>query len=85
MAMDVEWLEEKVLLRKLDATEIELLKGLVKVAEYAPGEHIMEQGKSGGVLYMLRSGVADITCNGNGHDMRVATAREASLFGEMSF
>jgi len=85
MAMDVEWLEEKVLLRKLDATEVALIKDLVKVTEYAPGEHIMEQGKSGGVLYMLRSGVADITCHGDGHDMRVATAREASLFGEMSF
>jgi len=85
MTMDVKWLEEKVLLRKLDEAEVGLLKTLVKVAEYAPGEHIMEQGKSGGILYMLRSGVADITCHGDGHDMRVATAREASLFGEMSF
>jgi len=85
MAMDVKWLEEKVLLRKLDTAEIALLKELVKVTEYAPGEQIMEQGKPGGVLYMLYSGVADITCHGNGHDMRVATAREASLFGEMSF
>ena len=85
MAMDVKWLEEKVLLRKLDAAEVALLQDLVEVKEYAPGEKIMEQGKSSGVLYMLRSGVADITCSGNGADMRVATAREASLFGEMSF
>lgn len=85
MVMDVKWLEEKVLLCKLNTTEVALLKGLLKVTEYAPSEQIMEQGTSGGVLYILRSGVADITCNSNGHDMRVATAREASLFGEMSF
>jgi len=85
MAIDVNWLEEKVLLRKLDATEIELLQELVQVSKYEAGEQVMEQGKAGGVLYMLRSGVADITCNGNGNDMRVATARETSLFGEMSF
>jgi len=85
MTLDINWLEEKVLLRKLDAEEIALLENLVQITKYAAGEKIMEQGQSGGVLYMLRSGVADITCSANGADMRVATAREASLFGEMSF
>jgi len=85
MTVDIKWLEEKVLLRKLDTAEVTLLQKLLQVTEYAAGEKIMEQGQTGGVLYLLHSGVADITCQANGHEMRVATAREASLFGEMSF
>ena len=85
MAIDINWLEEKVLLRKLDDAETQLLNELLDVSSYEAGAKIVEQGKPGGVLYLLRSGVADITCDSNGHDMRVATAREASLFGEMSF
>jgi len=41
MAIDVNWLEEKVLLRKLDATEIELLQELVQVSKYEAGEQVM--------------------------------------------
>ncbi|MDQ6954352.1 MAG: cyclic nucleotide-binding domain-containing protein [Mariprofundaceae bacterium] len=85
MTLDTKWLEEKVLLRKLDSVEISLLQKLLQITEYAASEKIMLQGQAGGTLYLLRSGEANITCQGNDHEIRVATAHEASLFGEMSF
>ena len=85
MTIDIHWLEEKVLMRKLDDVEAQLLTDLVDISEYKAGDTIVEQGKPGGVLYVLYSGVADITCHSHGHDVRVATADETSLFGEMSF
>lgn len=86
MSVDVAWMEEKVLLRKLDREEQQLLDKLIDVAEFKAGEPIVEQGHAGGVLYLLRSGEADITVNAAGSgEVRVATAKEASMFGEMTF
>ncbi|MDX8397379.1 MAG: cyclic nucleotide-binding domain-containing protein [Mariprofundaceae bacterium] len=85
MAIDTQWLEEKAIFRKLNSDESELLTQLVSVSKYVAGDTIVEQGKPGGVLYLMRSGVADIRCFTNGSDVRVAKAEEASLFGEMSF
>jgi CRP-like cAMP-binding protein len=85
MGIDLTWMEEKVLLRKLDQGEQQLVDNLIDVAEFKAGDTIVEQGSAGGVLYLLRSGEADITVNKNGDNVRVATAKEASMFGEMTF
>jgi CRP-like cAMP-binding protein len=85
MDIDIEWLEEHVLLCKLSGEDRVLVAGLFDVASYSKGDVIVTQGTPGGELYLLRSGRADITCLSGGQSIRVAVAREASLFGEMSF
>ncbi|MDT8375319.1 MAG: cyclic nucleotide-binding domain-containing protein [Mariprofundaceae bacterium] len=85
MNIDIEWLEERVLLCKLNDEDRALVAGLFEVASYAKGDVIVAEGTAGGELYLLRSGRADITCMSGGQSIRVAVAREASLFGEMSF
>jgi len=85
MGIDKDWLEEKVLMRKMDDSEIEMLKKLVDVAEFKTGDTIMEQGNNAGILYTLRSGTAKISCSNNGEEVRLAVIDETSLFGEMSF
>jgi len=85
MGIDFNWLEEKVLLRQLDEEEKQLLENLIDVGEFEAGETILEQGEPGGVLYLLRSGEADITVNADSDRVHVATAEEGSMFGEMSF
>lgn len=85
MNIDFEWLEEHVLLCKLNDEDRALLNGLFELSNYAAGDAIVSQGEPGGELYLLRSGRADITCMSGGHTVRVAVAREAALFGEMSF
>lgn len=85
MSIDFEWLEENVLLCKLNDEDRTLLDGLFGVFNYTTGDEIISQGEPGGELYLLRSGRADITCMSGGHSIRVAVAKEAALFGEMSF
>lgn len=85
MSIDFAWIEEKVLLRKLNADECALLDSLIEISEHKAGEVIVAQGEPGGVLYLVRSGTADIECDANGAKIRVGTAGERSMFGEMTF
>ncbi len=85
MNIDTEWLEEHVLLCKLNDEDKALLDSLFEVSSYSTGDVIVAQGESDGELYLLYSGSADITCMSEGQNIRVAIARAASLFGEMSF
>ncbi len=85
MSIDVAWLEEKVLQRKLGEDEKAELAGIVESVRFRKGDVIMKEGEEGGVLYLLRSGSADIYRQINGEDQRLATVREGALFGEMTF
>ncbi|HXH71551.1 MAG TPA: cyclic nucleotide-binding domain-containing protein [Mariprofundaceae bacterium] len=85
MAIDYTWLEEKILLRKLDADERNKLGNLLVEKQCAKGEKILTQGQQGGVLYLLRSGSAEIRAESGGQEIRISTAREGALFGEMTF
>jgi len=85
MNIDHEWLEEQVLLCKLSAEDREILNGLIEVSTYSKGDVIVSEGETGGELYLLRSGSADITCISGGESVRVAVVSEGSMFGEMSF
>jgi len=85
MKIDMEWLEEHVLLCKLNEDDRKMVEGLFEVASYSSGDLIVSEGELGGELYLLRSGSADISCLSGGKSVRVASAGEGSLFGEMSF
>jgi len=85
MNIDFEWLEANVLKRALNPGEREAL-GCIQVKTYKTWEKIIEQDQSGGTLYILRSGTADVDDN-NGKDSRVKLANigEGTMFGLTSF
>lgn len=85
MAIDFKWLEDQVLLRKTDAGEQALLISIIEERVYEPGDVIMQQGQPGGLLCLLRSGRADISCLSEGKEVHLSAAGEGYLFGEMTF
>lgn len=85
MAIDYSWLEDKVLVRKLNGEERGKLDRLLVEKNFAKNERILTQGQAGGVLYILRSGLAEISAECNGQVMKLATSREGALFGEITF
>ncbi len=85
MKIDIEWLEERVFLCKLNDEDKELLGNLFEVLSYNVGDVVVRQGEPGGKIFLIRSGSACITCDSDGERIRVADIGESSMFGEMSF
>jgi len=85
MAIDYSWLEDKVLRRKLNGDERSKLDRLLVEKNFAKNDNILTQGQPGGVLYILRSGLAEISAECNGQEMHIATSKEGALFGEITF
>jgi CRP-like cAMP-binding protein len=83
--INVAWLEENVLKCKLSDNEKQQLAGCVDRVEFAKGETIVKEGDSGGFLYLLRRGSADVLKETAGHQQRITTAGEGALFGEVTF
>ncbi len=85
MEIDFQWLEDKVLLRKLSGEERDILAGVIQPQAFKAGEVMLKQGQAGGVLYLLRSGSAVIDREDGEQTTRVATIHEGAMFGEMTF
>jgi len=85
MAIDYTWLETNVLMRTLGKEERSKLDHLLVEKHFAKTEKILTQGQVGGALYILRSGMAEITAECNAQQMQIATAKEGELFGEITF
>jgi len=85
MAIDYAWLEEKVVRRKLAERECAALERLLIEKDFAKRDNILTQGQVGGVLYILRSGLAEISAESNGQQVHLGGAREGDLFGELTF
>ncbi len=85
MAIDYAWLENTVVKRKLGEGECTALERVLTEKNFAKNENILTQGQAGGVLYFLRSGIAEVNAESNGQQMRLASAREGALFGELTF
>ncbi|MDQ6996572.1 MAG: cyclic nucleotide-binding domain-containing protein [Mariprofundus sp.] len=85
MAIDYAWLESTVLKRKLKEGERSELGRLLIEKSVAKKTNILTQGQVGGVLYILRSGMAEITADSNGQQVHLGGAREGDLFGELTF
>lgn len=85
MAIDFKWLEDQVLLRKTDAEEQALLSSVISEHTYEAGDVIMQEGQPGGLLCLLRAGLADISCLSEGKSVQLTSAGEGYLFGEMTF
>lgn len=84
MDIDVTWLENNVLLHKLNDEERSALT-CFKKQTYTAGQTILTQGQPGGMLYILRNGVASVEDNPNGNRMRLADVSEGDCFGALTF
>jgi CRP-like cAMP-binding protein len=85
MNIDCAWLEEYFFKQRFTDTQRDLVSSKIEVIEYEAGSIIVKQGSQGDAVYLIHKGVASIDCNCNGEDMRVGTAKEGDLVGEMSF
>ncbi len=85
MGIDTKWLEEHFFKQGLSDAQKDLINTKIESADYAKGDVIVAQGSPGDAVYVIHSGKAHIDCNCNGENMRVGTAKEGDLIGEMSF
>lgn len=84
MTLDITWLEQHLFLREVTEKEREVLH-CIEVKSFKHHETIIEQGQSGGTLYMLRSGEAHIEDINEDMRIRIADVGEGALFGEITF
>jgi len=85
MEIDITWLEENILLHKLQQHDVDLVRELFAAKCFTTGDEIIRQGDPGKGLYILRSGSAGISCKEEDRSIFLAEIGEAALFGEMSF
>ena len=85
MSIDLAWLEERVLQRKLNEKEKEQLTEVVEQKQFGKGDTIMQEGRNGGELFLIRSGSVAILRNIKGQRQRLSTVGEGDLLGEITF
>jgi len=85
MPIDTNWIEENILLHKLDRADQTLLDEVFEISRYQVGDEIVSQGHTGGGLHILRSGSASITQKNGKKCLLLGQADEGALFGAMSF
>ena len=85
VSIDYKWVEENILLQKVNLSDQTLLNEVFDLVSYQTGDEIVTQGHPGGHLYILRYGSAAITQKINGKSIYLGQADEGALFGEMSF
>jgi len=84
LGVDVQWLEKTIFHRELTEREVQALTDCIDVLSYAKDEAMMQQGSSGGAMYILRSGVAVIERVDHAARTRIGRAEEGSVVGDMS-
>ncbi len=85
MAIDFDWLEEKIFFRALNEQEREALQSVITVERFAKGDTIIQQEEAGGKLYLLKDGHVDVMLSFNGENTKLTGRGEGSYLGDMSF
>ena len=86
MAVDMGWLGQEVLGKALNGEEQGLLQSLIDEKNFVSGEKIISMGQPGGMLYILRSGRANVEVHSGQEDrVTVAEASPGDLIGELTF
>ncbi len=85
VSIDVAWLEENILHRKLIDSEKNQLDGVIECMKVSSGDTIMTEGERGGAMYLLRSGAVEILRESKGKQHRLRTVYEGALLGELTF
>jgi len=85
MRIDFDWFGKEILDRDLSEDDRSALDAIITTKNFAKGETIVSQGQPGGILYILRSGKADVETDVNGERLHIAGVGTGALFGEMTF
>jgi len=85
MSIDFDWLGKEILDHDLSENDRSALDAVMTTSSFAKGEAIVSQGQPGGILHILRSGMADVETDFNGESLHIAGADEGALFREMTF
>ena len=81
---DFEYLKKLPLFSELTLDEMKTLYGLCDDAAYAPGDVLIEQGKTGRALYVIRSGTISILRADAIGETLLAEVGKGAYVGEMS-
>ena len=79
-----EILQNVPLFRDLNTKELNILKDLIHLRTFQPGETIFVESEPGAGMYVIRSGRVDITLkHPSGHTVLLAELETGDFFGEM--
>jgi len=80
----VDFLKQVTLFEDLDRWELRRLARIVHERDYRDGEYIVEQGKPGAALFVLRRGLVEVARRGNnkGRKVPIATLEPPACFEE---
>ena len=79
----VDFLKQITFLKDLDRWELRRLARIVHERDYRDGEYIVEQGKPGAALFVLRRGLVEVSRRGNkGRRVPIATLEPPACFEE---
>jgi len=84
MSINFDWLENDFFKRPLSDEEKELLQGM-KERRHRQSERIIEQGTTGGNLFILHAGKVSVEITKDNVRTHLVDIEEGSAFGEMSF
>ena len=81
----VGFLRHVTLFEDLQHGELKRLARIVHERSYGDGEYISEQGKPGAAVFLIRSGIVEITRrNRSGHEIALATLEALTSFEELA-
>jgi CRP-like cAMP-binding protein len=79
----VDFLKQFTLFEDLDRWELRRLARIVHERDYRDGEYVVEQGKPGAALFVLRRGLVEVVRRGSkGKDVPIATLEPPACFEE---
>jgi len=79
----VDFLKQVTLFEDLDRWELRRLARIVHERDYRDGEYIVEQGKPGAALFVLRRGLIEVVRRGSkGKEVPIATLEPPACFEE---
>ena len=81
---DFEYLKKLPLFAELSLEEMKKLYGLCDEATFSPGDVLIEQGKTGRALYIVRGGLIDILRSDGFAESLLAELGKGAYVGEMS-
>jgi CRP/FNR family transcriptional regulator, cyclic AMP receptor protein len=82
--VDVAFLHNIHLFRSLDPKQVELIRGLLKEENYRSGEKVIEEGRAGESLYIVRSGKLRVSRAFDTETFVLTELGPNDFFGEMS-
>lgn len=85
MLQDVYFLVEYPIFRDFDDADLEILADLCEELRASPGETIFKEGDPGNAMYIVRSGVVEVTTGGaKGRKNPINIISAGEFFGEMA-